>query len=229
MTEADWEAGKSLRAMIEYLQGKASARKLRLFAAACCRRVWGLLTDERSRYAVETAARYADGAASYTRLTEACRAAEAARYELRRAARSLGARAVPPAASLSPEAAAYAAAAAHAVALGTIADAVESLLAAVPEEDRPAERAADLALLRDVIGNPFRPARLDRAWVTWNDGTAKKLAQQVYDSRDFSLLPILCDALEEAGCGDEQIIKHCRLPGEHTRGCWVVDLLLGRE
>jgi hypothetical protein len=83
-------------------------------------------------------------------------------------------------------------------------------------------------LLRCIFGNPFRPAALDPAWLRRNDGTAAKLAQAVYEERRFADLPILADALEEAGCTDAAILAHCREPGDHVRGCWVVDLLLGK-
>src|SRR5262249_49012237 len=83
------------------------------------------------------------------------------------------------------------------------------------------------SILRDLFGPlPVRLVAFDPAWLTWNDGTVAKVAQHIYEQRRFSLLPILCDALEEAGCGDPDIIRHCRLPGEHARGCWVVDALL---
>jgi hypothetical protein len=84
-------------------------------------------------------------------------------------------------------------------------------------------------LLRDIFGNPFRTVTLDPAWLAWNGGTVRKLAQAVYDDRAFDRLPILADALEDAGCTDGEILAHCRSGGEHVRGCWVVDLLLGKE
>jgi hypothetical protein len=84
-------------------------------------------------------------------------------------------------------------------------------------------------LLRDIFGNPFRPATLDPAWLRWNDDAIPKLAQAIYDERSFDRLPVLADALEDAGCTDAEILKHCRQPGPHVRGCWVVDLLLGKE
>jgi hypothetical protein len=65
--------------------------------------------------------------------------------------------------------------------------------------------------------------------LTWNDGIVIKLAQAIYEERAFDRLPILADALEEAGCSDTEILAHCRGPGPHVRGCWVVDLLLGKE
>jgi hypothetical protein len=84
--------------------------------------------------------------------------------------------------------------------------------------------------LRDIFGlRPFRPIAINPAWLAWNDGTIPKLAQGIYDERAFDRLPILADALEEAGCTDTDILAHCRQPGEHVRGCWVVDLILGKE
>jgi hypothetical protein len=65
--------------------------------------------------------------------------------------------------------------------------------------------------------------------LTWNDGTVIKIAQAIYNERAFERLPILADALEDAGCDNADILRHCREPGEHMRGCWVVDLLLGKS
>ena len=81
-------------------------------------------------------------------------------------------------------------------------------------------------LIRDIFGNPFRPVTFDSSWLT---STTVALAQQMYASRDFSAMPILADALQDAGCENEDILNHCREPnGVHTRGCWVVDLILGK-
>ena len=91
------------------------------------------------------------------------------------------------------------------------------------------EFAAQTALVRDLFGNPFRPVTVDPSWLAWNERTVVKLAQGIYDERAFDRLPVLADALEEAGCDDPDILGHCRQPGEHVRGCWVVDLLLGKE
>jgi hypothetical protein len=89
-------------------------------------------------------------------------------------------------------------------------------------------RSRQAELLRDLFGNPFRPLNLDPSWLSWRDGTIPKLAEAIYDERAFDRLPILADALEDAGCTNEDILTHCRQPGEHVRGCWVVDLLLGK-
>jgi hypothetical protein len=81
-------------------------------------------------------------------------------------------------------------------------------------------------LIRDIFGNPFRPATLDPAWRT---DTAVTLAKQMYESREFGAMPILADALQDAGSDSEDVLDHCRGPGPHVRGCWVVDLVLGKE
>jgi hypothetical protein len=80
-------------------------------------------------------------------------------------------------------------------------------------------------VVRCVFGNPFRPVSLDPAWLT---STVTALASQMYDSRDFSPMPILADALQDAGCTSDDILDHCRGDGPHVRGCWVVDLVLGK-
>jgi hypothetical protein len=81
-------------------------------------------------------------------------------------------------------------------------------------------------LLRDVFGNPFRKTRFEKGWRT---DTAVSLAKQMYDSREFSAMPILGDALQDAGCDNDDILNHCRDTNAiHVRGCWVVDLVLGK-
>jgi hypothetical protein len=93
------------------------------------------------------------------------------------------------------------------------------------------ERAAVLSrrLLRCVFGNPFRSATLPSPCYTWHGSLLVSMAQRMYDARDFADMPILADALEEAGCTNADILNHSRQPGEHVRGCWVADLLLGKE
>jgi hypothetical protein len=81
-------------------------------------------------------------------------------------------------------------------------------------------------LIEEVFGNPFRHVTFSSEWRT---DTAITLAQQMYDSRDFSAMPILADALQDAGCDSDDILSHCRGDGPHVRGCWVVDLVLGKE
>jgi hypothetical protein len=103
---------------------------------------------------------------------------------------------------------------------------VESVLADFILEYRVPHAPELAALLREIFGNPFRPVAFDPAWRT---STAVALARQVYESREFGAMPILADALQDAGCDNEDILDHCRGPGPHCRGCWVVDLVLGKE
>lgn len=93
------------------------------------------------------------------------------------------------------------------------------------------------ALLRCIVGNPWRSVE-PQAWrwsiaikpiMRWRDGLIPQLAQAIYDARDFEALPVLADALEEAGCDNADMLTHLRGPGPHARGCWVVDLLLGKQ
>jgi hypothetical protein len=98
------------------------------------------------------------------------------------------------------------------------------------------EGLAQAKLLHDLFGNPFRPAAVDPAWLAWEGGTIVTLARAIYDERllpsgrlDPTRLAVLADALEEAGCRDGDVLGHCRRPAEHVRGCWLIDLLLGRS
>jgi hypothetical protein len=98
---------------------------------------------------------------------------------------------------------------------------VEHYRALCAENGAPAAQA-----VRDIFGNPFRPITFSPAWRT---DTAISLAKQMHESRDFSAMPILADALQDAGCDDEDILDHCRdTTVPHVRVCWVVDLVLSR-
>ncbi|MBN9118666.1 MAG: hypothetical protein J0I06_05840 [Planctomycetes bacterium] len=88
-------------------------------------------------------------------------------------------------------------------------------------------RAVQVALVRDVFGNPFRPVTADPAWLTPDVVT---LARGIYEEKAFDRMPILADALQDAGCTNEDVLNHSRDPKQvHVRGCWVVDLLLGKQ
>jgi hypothetical protein len=241
MTEAEWLTCTDPGPMLEFLRGKVSDRKLRLFACACCRRIWHLLPDERSRRAVAVAESYADNAVGKNELERARMGARSATRKAtenaypssyqRRAARWAS---EAPAQTTSKEVRKVAqpiverAAAAAAEDAG-LAGAAQGLYATARSAKLQSERIAQAALLRDVIGTPFRPVTVGRAWLAWNGGTVGKLAQAIYDERAFDRLPVLADALEEAGCDNENLLRHCREPGEHVRGCWVIDLFLGRQ
>jgi hypothetical protein len=89
--------------------------------------------------------------------------------------------------------------------------------------------ARQAQLVRCIFGNPFRPLpEIDPAWLTWDGGAVRKLASSIHAERRFGDLPVLADALEEAGCADGDILRHCRVSGEHALGCWVLDLLSGK-
>lgn len=233
MDEDAWMTGVDALAMLEYLRDnadKASDRKLRLFAVACCRRVWRRLIDPRSQLAVEEAERYADGASDLARLREVRRGAELVAQDARQgiredgtnlAARAAEASAVEDIANVPGPASS----------LANLAAGAYTRMEGIQREPALfAEIKAHCDLLRCIVGNPFRPLpAINTAWLAWNGGTVPKLARAIYDARDFDRLPILADALQEAGCDDTAILNHCRGPDSHTRGCWVVDLVLGRK
>jgi hypothetical protein len=95
----------------------------------------------------------------------------------------------------------------------------------VQEDAASLEQFGQAALLRCIFGNPFHPAPPVAAWLAWNEGTIPRLAQTIYDERQFEVLPVLADALEDAGCADVALLDHCRSQQEHVRGCWVLDLV----
>src|SRR5262245_26002965 len=180
VTEAEWLACTDPAPMFGLLHGKASDRKLRLFAVACCRRIWNLIPNGACRKAVEISERYADGATQSAEL-ETARANIGARPTRRLpGGRMSGRTAAVRTAIASAEDAAHAAARA---ARGAVQGAEEI------------ERRGQSHLLRCVFGNPFRPVSLNPAWLAWNDGTIPKLAQAIYDERAFDHLPVLADAL----------------------------------
>jgi hypothetical protein len=238
VTEAEWVDCTDPRVMLEYLSGKVSDRKLRLFAVTCCRRIWHLLTDERSRNAVDAAERYADGLATLAELAAAQREAAAAYTDGTDAFYGLRTGITPPR-STAPHAAALHAADPPPIHVRPAADsAAYSVFKPrsfpYPEEEANAavvpERAAQAVLLRELFGPlTIRGVALHPAWLVWNDGTVPRLAQSIYDERAFDRLPVLADALEEAGCDNGDLLAHLRGPGPHVRGCWAMDLLSGKS
>jgi hypothetical protein len=229
-------------------------RRLALFRCACCRAVWNLLDDERCRRAIEVSERAADGEAKRAELRaahqEAQQASGAADQHLHEAApqgtSSPTWRAAFPC-SAARRAAAWAASTSFDMRVTHIVtmSAVSSRWAVVPEgphslraaEVRKEGEQAQAALLRDIFGNPFRVLwEFDRALLAWNGGTIERLVKAVYRERqlpagtlDGTRLAVLADALEEAGCQQQEILSHLRGPQSHVRGCWVLDWLSGRR
>jgi hypothetical protein len=293
VTEAEWLASTDPKPMLEFLRGKASERKLRLFACACARLAgevilnWGrgeldeaasragnAVHLETSRRAVDMAEQFADEVAGEIDLAAAARAVSdsVAQLELLlddhinlrpgnhdsigRAFRAAG-----PGGQLRQEVLEQIrlrpgrqriislAQAVRMTAASTIADAFESALNAArasswpflggrifaewhppqrwPDADRGLRGQA--ALLREIVGNPFQTWPSNPAWLRWQDGTVPMLARAIYSDHAFKRLPVLADALEDAGCTDAELLGHLRGPGPHVRGCWALDLLLGRS
>jgi hypothetical protein len=230
MTEAKWLKDRFVASMLYCLRdcGMSSDRKLRLFAVACCRRVWHLLEDERSRKAVEVGERHADGLASAEELDRADRDAMRALDEIS-TARGYDVRVVLRKAPFTFPRGAPAAIRWACSAAWTATEEAERAAWTAEGVANGKELAANCDLLRCIFGNPFHPQpTLNPSILGWNNGTMVKLARAIYDERAFDRLPILADALEDAGCDNAAILAHCRQPGEHVRGCWVVDLLLGK-
>ena len=254
MTESEWDACTEPRRMLHFLLGtdhpriedveafpacKASDRKLRLFACACYDRVRHLLDSPLAQAAVEVAERFAESKVTAEELQRAdarlrgaldtlegrwraSRGAERTALRPTHAALALAFQATRPEA---PKAAYYASSNAYL-------DAASLRNPGVASYDRrfhasqSAEERAQANLLRCINGPlPFRPVRLDAAWLS---GTVV-LARATYEERGWDDMGILADALEEAGCDSDDILSHCRGEGPHARGCWVLDALLGRS
>ncbi len=225
MTEDEWRTCTSPEAILNFLTDKASPRKLRLYAIGCCRRIWQYLNDDRCRYAVEVAQRFVDGRATEADLF-------AAGQGVASVARVWGEPGSPAAhATASRGGAAWAATRMLAwyCAWDAAWDARMVGRDYAPGTDWETERAWQATLLLDLFGNPFQPARIDPSWLLQADGAVHKLARVIYDEDRFGDLPILADALEEAGCTSIEMLAHCRARRAHYRGCWVVDLVLGKQ
>ena len=202
MTETDWLTATDPTPMLGFLRGKTSGRKSRLLICALCRQGIDNIRAARFLNGLEVAERYADGTAS-----DDDRQAAYQGTTFRRRAnwpqlnfQAMVHNALAPDESLAP-------------------------MNALHRVANPRAKAFRTAMLRCLFGNPFRPVAVDPGWLT-SDVVA--LADGVYAERAFDRLPILADALQDAGCGNEDVLTHCRSEGPHVRGCWVVDLLLGK-
>jgi hypothetical protein len=211
MTEEEWLASPDLRQILVSVRDGATERKLRLYAAACSRHAGPPRLDAAWDQALEAAEGYADGSADEARLAEA----------RERVGRMLPA--VAGDESFGLQASAWAACHADAGLAATEA-------AGLAADSHPEQMSGQTALLRCIFGNPFRPVSFDPKILT---PTVLSLAQAAYDERampsgelDRHRLGILADALEEAGCANNENLAHLRGPGPHVRGCWVVDLIV---
>jgi hypothetical protein len=186
---------------------------------AVCSVIGDLILDDRSRRALELAEAFANGLASADELGMAYDRAVNARGDWWMMGREWG-----DAQIYASDAVTYCAALDNSYA--SMLTVQRALSAGSYRNSLDTDTALFIALVYDVVGNPFRPVTCDPRWRT---SDTVGLAQAIYDDRAFDRLPILADALMDAGCEDEQIISHCRSDGPHVRGCWVVDLVLGKE
>jgi hypothetical protein len=222
MTEAEWLACEDTETMLECLvkaqfpdaepgNWGRGERKKRLFVYACLRRTWSLLPPEYKNI-VAVFERVSDGAVGDETRHADWLAAESVRWEHDNLLFALGYDDIGLLCS---------------IAAGIAARHTSEQSRAVRETQtwRPKEHQEQTAILRDIFGNPFRSVQPGH-WIT---PAAVSVARDCYDRRDFTALPLLADLLEEAGCPEQSVLDHCRQPGEHVRGCWVVDLILGKS
>ena len=217
MTEAEWLTGTDPVPMLDFLRDRATDRKLRLFSCACARLLWEQLPPGDLRGAVEAGERLADGQASeeerlrfvdilYRMPTERSRQTGTNWFQSQ------------PQASVS----AYFAAlqTVGRFGSGSLTTSIKWAQSSVLTGHQQPE------LLREVFGNPFRPTLFDSSW---RSPTVGALASAMCESHSFERMPELAEGLEQAGCSEGELLAHCRAPGAHVRGCWVVDLVFGRE
>ena len=213
MTETEWLTCGDPNKMLEFLWNGVSDRKLRMFAAAwACAYVMILGTDEPLAWrAIEACEQFADGTISEEELV----IAQGPVFD------TLERCGEPKEGSPTPLRKAMAAICfASKLTIRKVISQLACLLGHPVCEDRKED---NVGILRDIFGNPFCPVTCSPDWRT---ETVLSLARQMYKARDFSAMPILADALQDAGCESDEILNHCRGPGPHVRGCWAVDLLL---
>jgi hypothetical protein len=239
MTEAEWLACTGPDPMLEWLRdaGRASDRNVRLFAAACCRRVLGLLTAPSASAWLAVCEDSTGGEAAHQAWERAVADVREAEYQAwccgfvpnPEGQRVWG---VDRPVILMIEEALHGEAVTE-LGVEAVLHASGTLGTPRGEEVEGGERAAQSRLLRCIFGNPFRPVALAPAWLTPD---VVSLAQAAYDNRTLPAgtleperLSLLADALEDAGCDNADLLAHLRAPGPHVRGCWPLDLLLGKE
>jgi hypothetical protein len=245
-TEAEWLACTEPGGMLDYVwqrdrgvRPEACRRRLRLYACACCRRTWHLLPEGDLWGALQTCEQYADGQVGDGQRRRALSQAHAAASAEGPLPRTMAAWGVWYAVARNALSAATGAQSYAANAL------MHEVLQAANPLGPPESRAIagrtireewrqHALLAREVFGNPFQPVAIDPAWLAWNGGLVVRLARAAYEERQLASgllenarLAVLADALEEAGCADGQILEHLR-GGEHVRGCFLVDALLGK-
>lgn len=229
--ETEWlSSANPDRMLVSLAESEKNSRRLSRWACACLRRIWPMLTDERCRTAVEVTEQNDDGRTTEKQFMDAFW--EAIKGWGAQADEAANANYASPLHRAMPDAGL---AAWHCIdgdwqCAGNAADAVANFAATEGDpawktaRDQEAQAQADL--LRDVFGNPFRRIEFASAWKT---PEVIALAQSIYDEKTFERMPDLADALANAGCTVPDVLEHCRSNGPHVRGCWVVDLILGKK
>lgn len=229
MNQAEWDACRLLYELLAVARPFMTDRQRRLFAVACCERFRERIDDARSLRALDVARLHADGRASEGERLAAEADASEAFIDVRDSRLSAA-----PAVPWSRQGELLAQAALLCVTPGVYyaEDAAESvrwaLLAREGHRHEPAEEGAQCQILREIVGPlPVGLPRVDPLWLAYNDGAARHLAELIDREQAFDLMPVLADALEDAPA-DGRLIAHCRGDARHVRGCWAIDLLLGR-
>jgi hypothetical protein len=219
MTQDQWLKSANPEAMFRHLRARASDRKLRLFMCACCRRAWAFAKDERLKEILPLIEGFADGTVKDRERGRAHRIGGEVLQTASSPASCLGAQ-LWNAARKNLDRTDYDFGESAAAAFGWAAGNGPVFFAA-----KEAESAQQAALVRDIFGNPFRKAKFNKKWRT---DTVLAIARRAYDAHEFGALPILADALQDAGCDSEDLLNHLRdTSAAHVRGCWALDLVLG--
>jgi hypothetical protein len=227
MTEEQWLGCTTNPTwMLNHLRGRVSDRKLRLFAVACCRSIFPHVPEARRgdiEPAIDAAERFADGLASVEELIIIHREMIPWDYDSHAAIEACNPDALHAARRTVRAAADFA------LTTWVIQNPRYRRRSPEAKSAKRAELVVQTGLARAIFANPFQPVTIAPSWLSWNNRTVPTLAQQIYEERAFEQLPILADALEEAGCQEPSVLDHCRGGGARARGCWVVDLVLGRQ
>jgi hypothetical protein len=223
LTEDQWLTTTDTAVLWESddLWGKVSARKYQLYAVAWCRRIWDLFPTDQARRVVETLERVADGLADHEELEIAWRLATEGEGDPHAGLSEVQSYALSAALTCCRDKGYRLAGVAASYCLAAMAAQVGR-----QRRDYEAEGRAQCDIIREFFPNPFRLPTLDPSWLT---GNVVGLGQAACDGPEFELLPVLADALEDAGCENTEMLEHCRGAGEHVRGCWLVDLILGKQ
>jgi hypothetical protein len=236
--EAEWLSAVVPHAMVRQLHGRWGDRKQRLVVCAAARRLWRFLPDPRGLALLEAAERYADGEIGREELLRTCEAASGWAF----CESGFDQLAYLRSALCRPVAARYeaiyddttGAVLGFTLNFSAVLAARQRQWTATPGEVRgepwDEEARAQADLLREIMGNPFRtPLALPAAVLRWNDDLVPRLTRSIYEDRHWHDLPLLADALLDAGCEDDALMGHCREGGGHARGCWALDTILGRS